>query len=41
MELADARKNFHQVYIEYVQRLNDIEAKKKVDYMENVRLIIS
>ncbi|KAI9278657.1 hypothetical protein BDA99DRAFT_600287 [Phascolomyces articulosus] len=35
-ELADSRKGFHQVYMEYVQTLNDIEAKKKVDYMENV-----
>ncbi|KAI8381358.1 uncharacterized protein BYT42DRAFT_566268 [Radiomyces spectabilis] len=35
-ELADARKVFHQVYIEYVKKLNDIEARKKVDYMENV-----
>ncbi|KAI9013806.1 hypothetical protein CLU79DRAFT_768786 [Phycomyces nitens] len=35
-ELADARKGFYQVYMEYVSRLNDIEAKKKVDYMENV-----
>ncbi|KAL0095670.1 hypothetical protein F4703DRAFT_1082593 [Phycomyces blakesleeanus] len=35
-ELADARKGFYQVYMEYVSKLNDIEAKKKVDYMENV-----
>ncbi|KAI8140342.1 hypothetical protein BJV82DRAFT_623559 [Fennellomyces sp. T-0311] len=35
-ELADSRKGFHQVYMDYVQALNDVEAKKKVDYMENV-----
>lgn len=26
--------------MEYVSKLNDIEAKKKVDYMENVSRII-
>ncbi|KAI9499234.1 hypothetical protein BDB00DRAFT_795963 [Zychaea mexicana] len=35
-ELADTRKGFHQVYMDYVQTLNDVEARKKVDYMENV-----
>ncbi|OBZ82383.1 Arf-GAP with coiled-coil, ANK repeat and PH domain-containing protein 2, partial [Choanephora cucurbitarum] len=35
-ELADTRKIFHKSYMEYVSQLNDIEAKKKVDYMENV-----
>ncbi|KAI8382451.1 hypothetical protein BD560DRAFT_386641 [Blakeslea trispora] len=35
-ELADTRKIFHKSYMEYVSKLNDIEAKKKVDYMENV-----
>ncbi|CAO3639358.1 unnamed protein product [Mucor fragilis] len=35
-ELADNRKTFHKSYMEYVSKLNDIEAKKKVDYMENV-----
>ncbi|KAI8098861.1 uncharacterized protein BX664DRAFT_319775, partial [Halteromyces radiatus] len=35
-ELGDARKVFHQLYLEYVSNLNSIEAKKKVDYMENV-----
>lgn len=35
-ELADNRKLFHKSYMEYVSKLNDIEAKKKVDYMENV-----
>ncbi|CAO3655098.1 unnamed protein product [Mucor hiemalis] len=35
-ELADSRKCFHKCYMEYVSKLNDIEAKKKVDYMENV-----
>ncbi|ORE11849.1 ArfGap-domain-containing protein [Rhizopus microsporus var. microsporus] len=35
-ELADTRKTFHKVYMEYVSKLNDIEAKKKIDYMENV-----
>ncbi|KAI9269470.1 hypothetical protein EDC94DRAFT_598988 [Helicostylum pulchrum] len=35
-ELADSRKIFHKSYMEYVSKLNDIEARKKVDYMENV-----
>ncbi|KAJ8659588.1 hypothetical protein O0I10_004566 [Lichtheimia ornata] len=35
-ELADTRKQFHQVYMDYVQKLNDVEAKKKVDYMEDI-----
>ncbi|KAI9480846.1 MAG: hypothetical protein EXX96DRAFT_564407 [Benjaminiella poitrasii] len=35
-ELADNRKVFHKVYMDYVSKLNDIEAKKKIDYMENV-----
>lgn len=35
-ELADTRKTFHKVYMEYVSKLNDIEAKKKINYMENV-----
>ncbi|CEP10078.1 hypothetical protein [Parasitella parasitica] len=35
-ELADNRKTFYKFYMEYVSKLNDIEAKKKVDYMENV-----
>lgn len=35
-ELADSRKLFYKSYMEYVSKLNDIEAKKKVDYMENV-----
>ncbi|KAI8072661.1 hypothetical protein BC940DRAFT_121555 [Gongronella butleri] len=35
-DLGDARKVFHQLYLEYVSSLNAIEAKKKVDYMENV-----
>ncbi|CAO3649885.1 unnamed protein product [Cunninghamella echinulata] len=39
-ELADARKIFHQLYLEYVSNLNAIEAKKKVDYMENVMAFI-
>lgn len=38
-ELADSRKCFHKCYMEYVSKLNDIEAKKKVDYMENVNMI--
>lgn len=37
-ELADARKVFYKTFVEYVSKLNDIEAKKKIDYMENVRL---
>ncbi|KAG2190738.1 hypothetical protein INT46_007931 [Mucor plumbeus] len=37
-ELADNRKLFHKSYMEYVSKLNDIEAKKKVDYMENFRI---
>ncbi|KAI7899498.1 uncharacterized protein BX663DRAFT_521103 [Cokeromyces recurvatus] len=36
IELADSRKAFHKVYMDYVLKLNDIEAKKKIDYMENV-----
>ncbi|ORZ23214.1 hypothetical protein BCR42DRAFT_404267 [Absidia repens] len=39
-ELGDARKVFHQLYLEYVSNLNAIEAKKKVDYMENVMAYI-
>ncbi|KAG0750387.1 hypothetical protein G6F62_002301 [Rhizopus arrhizus] len=35
-ELADSRKVFHKTYMEYVTKLNDIEARKKIDYMENV-----
>ncbi|KAI7865133.1 hypothetical protein BDF14DRAFT_1827454 [Spinellus fusiger] len=35
-ELAEARKVFYQIYMEYVARINDIESKKKVDYMENI-----
>ncbi|KAG1452255.1 hypothetical protein G6F56_007867 [Rhizopus delemar] len=35
-ELADARKVFYKTFVEYVSKLNDIEAKKKIDYMENV-----
>ncbi|KAI8976987.1 hypothetical protein BDB01DRAFT_802335 [Pilobolus umbonatus] len=35
-ELADARKQFLSAYMEYISKLNDIQAKKKVDYMENV-----
>ncbi|KAI8977532.1 hypothetical protein BDF20DRAFT_836323 [Mycotypha africana] len=35
-ELADSRKTFYTAYLEYVSCLNDLEAKKKVDYMENV-----
>ncbi|ORX44005.1 ArfGap-domain-containing protein [Hesseltinella vesiculosa] len=35
-DLSDARKIFHQLYLEYVATLNAIEAKKKVDYMETV-----
>ncbi|KAI8885870.1 ArfGap-domain-containing protein [Backusella circina FSU 941] len=35
-ELGDNRRVFHKCYMEYVSKLNDIEAKKKVDYMENV-----
>ncbi|KAF7732819.1 centaurin beta [Apophysomyces ossiformis] len=35
-ELGDSRKAYHQTYMEYVAKLNEIEAKKKVDYMENI-----
>lgn len=27
--------------MEYVTKLNDIEARKKVDYMENVNILLS
>ncbi|CAO3695557.1 unnamed protein product [Rhizopus stolonifer] len=29
-------KVFYKTFVEYVSKLNDIEAKKKIDYMENV-----
>ncbi|KAG0184328.1 Arf-GAP with coiled-coil, ANK repeat and PH domain-containing protein 2 [Apophysomyces sp. BC1034] len=35
-ELGDSRRGFHLTYMDYVTKLNEIEAKKKVDYMENV-----
>ncbi|RUS17252.1 hypothetical protein BC937DRAFT_90211 [Endogone sp. FLAS-F59071] len=35
-ELADARKEFHVRYLEYALKLNDLQAKKKFEFMEYV-----
>lgn len=36
-DLYENRMKFHADYMEYVMKLNEVEAKKKFDFVENVR----
>lgn len=35
-DLAETRRRFQTDYMEYVMKLNEVEAKKKFDFVENV-----
>jgi Arf-GAP/coiled-coil/ANK repeat/PH domain-containing protein len=37
-DLAENRRRFQTDYMEYVMKLNEVEAKKKFDFVENVSL---
>jgi Arf-GAP/coiled-coil/ANK repeat/PH domain-containing protein len=37
-DLYESRLKFQTDYMEYVMKLNEVEAKKKFDFVENVRV---
>ena len=40
-DLYESRLKFQADYMEYVMKLNEIEAKKKFDFVENVRVFLT
>lgn len=40
-DLYENRLKFQADYMEYVMKLNEIEAKKKFDFVENVRVFLA